>query len=274
MTTQLLFYKNAAPVTAKAHKDLAVRTGENYAFATKVNSVPLTAIEFSAAAAQYPIVFAGTDDKVMPAVILGVQDSQNLYVDGDGNWTGGYIPAFVRRYPFVFSTDKDNQNFILHIDESFEGCNRENKGERLFDADGNQTQYLQNILRFLQEYQGQFRRTEAYCKRLMDLGLLQPMQAQFNLADGEKRSLSGFMAINREKLREIADADLRQMFETDELECTFLHLHSMRHFNAMLPQMVQKDDGGDTGEETKARPASSASKAKSTPEKQKEKEKA
>lgn len=240
MATQLLFYKNAVPVTVKAHKDLAVRTGENYAFATKVNSVPLTAIEFSAAAAQYPIVFAGTDDKVMPAVILGVQDSQNFYVDEDGTWTGGYIPAFVRRYPFVFSTDEENQNFILHIDENFAGCNRDNKGERLFDSDGNQTQYLQNILRFLQEYQGQFRRTDAYCKRLMELELLQPMQAQFNLADGEKRSLSGFMAINREKLREIDDTTLRQMFATDELECTFLHLHSMRHFNDMLSHIVPK----------------------------------
>ena len=267
MATQLLFYENAVPVTVKAHKDLAVRTGENYAFATKVNSVPLTAIEFSAAAAQYPIVFAGTDDKVMPAVILGVQDSQNFYVDSDGAWTGGYIPAFVRRYPFVFSTDQDNQNFILHIDEGFAGCNRENKGERLFDAEGNQTQYLQNTLRFLQEYQGQFRRTEAYCKRLMDLDLLQPMQAQFNLADGEKRSLSGFLAINREKLREVDDDALRQMFATDELECTFLHLHSMRHFNDMLSHIEPGSSGKENPDgETKNK---SSKKGKSKPEKEK-----
>lgn len=174
----------------------------------------------------------------MPAVILGVKESENFYVDEDGKWTGGYIPAFVRRYPFVFATDKDNRNFILHVDETFEGCNRDGKGERLFDSDGNQTQYLQNILRFLQEYQGQFRRTEAYCQRLMDLDLLQPMQAQFNLADGARRSLSGFMAINREKLRKLGDDDLRQMFDTDELECTFLHLHSMRHFNDMIGQIA------------------------------------
>lgn len=183
-------------------------------------------------------MFAGTAEKVMPAVILGVKESENFYVDEDGKWTGGYIPAFVRRYPFVFATDKDNRNFILHVDETFEGCNRDGKGERLFDSDGNQTQYLQNILRFLQEYQGQFRRTEAYCQRLMDLDLLQPMQAQFNLADGARRSLSGFMAINREKLRKLGDDDLRQMFDTDELECTFLHLHSMRHFNDMIGQIA------------------------------------
>ncbi|MGD9479343.1 SapC family protein [Shinella sp. G-2] len=239
MATQLLFYERATLVTAKAHRDISVRSGAGYGFAQKVNSVPLTAIEFAAAAAHYPIVFAGVEDRVMPAVILGAKPSENYFVDGEGKWkAGAYIPAFVRRYPFVFSTDPDNKNFLLNIDESYEGINRDGRGERLFDSDGNQTVYLQNILRFLQEYQGQFRRTEAYCKRLKDLGLLQPMQAQFNLADGEKRSLSGFQAVDREKLKSLSDADLRAMFNTDELECTFLHLFSMRHFQTMLGHFV------------------------------------
>ncbi|WP_138466704.1 SapC family protein [Poseidonocella sp. HB161398] len=233
--TQLLFYETARPVTPRAHGDLYVRTGGQYRFARSVNSVPLTAVEFSAAAAHYPIVFAGTAEKVMPAVILGVKADQNFHVSEEGTWRqGSYVPAFVRRYPFVFSTDAENRNFILNIDESYEGCNREGRGERLFDAEGRQTIYLQNILRFLQEYQGQFRRTEAYCKRLLDLGLLKPMQAQFKLPGGAQRSLSGFMTVDREALKKIADSDLRSMFDTDELECTFLHLFSMRHFQSML----------------------------------------
>jgi hypothetical protein len=244
MATQLLFYENARPVTVSEHGDLSVRSGGSYAFASKVNSVPLTAVEFAAAAAHYPIVFAGNEDKVMPAVILGAKDQV------DGTWKAGtYIPAFVRRYPFVFSTDRDNKNFILNIDESYEGCNREGRGERLFDADGKQTVYLQNILRFLQEYQGQFRRTEAYCKRLMDLALLKPMQAQFNLPSGERRSLSGFMTVDREKLGEIGDEPLRRMFETDELECTFLHLFSQRHFQTMLGQFAETPAAGAPAED-------------------------
>ena len=117
---------------------------------------------------------------------------------------------------------------------------------------------MQNILRFLQEYQGQFRRTEAFCKRLLDLELLQPMQAQFNLADGAKRSLSGFMSVDREKLRAIGDEALRQMFDTDELECTYLHLFSTRHFQSMLGQFAddvgassRDEDSGSAPEDTK-----------------------
>lgn len=234
MPTQQLFYKTAVPVTAQRHKDWSVKTGETYSFAAEVNSVPVTAIEFAQAAAEYPIVFAGTEKSVMPAVILGVKENENLYVGPDGKWLGSYIPAFVRRYPFVFSQDDAGTTFTLHIDETFSGCNQAGRGERLFDADGAQTQYLGTVLGFLQEYQGRFRRTQAYCDRLMELGLLQPMQAQFTLSSGEQRSLSGFMVIDRAKLKALPADVVADMLSKDELECSFLHLASLRHFQDML----------------------------------------
>lgn len=238
MATQLLFYNTAVPVSQEKHGALSVKTGNSYAFSKEVNSVPLTAVEFSLAAAEYPIVFAGNEESVMPAVILGARENENLFVGEDGLWKGKYIPAFVRRYPFVFSSDKSGKQFILNIDEGFEGVNGDGRGERLFDSDGTQTQYLKNVLNFLQEYQAHFQRTQAYCKRLKELDLLQPMQAQFNLAEGEKRSLSGFQVVNREKLKEIGQEDLAKMMKTDELECTFMHLYSLRHFNDMVGLMA------------------------------------
>ncbi|MFB9174936.1 SapC family protein [Roseibium salinum] len=211
-----------------------MKAGATYEFAKEVNSVPLTAIEFAQAAAEYPIVFAGNEDAVMPVVVLGAQQTENLFVGENGEWLGKYVPAFVRRFPFVFSTDKSGRTFILHIDEDFKGCNREGRGERLFDNDGEQTQYLKNVLNFLQDYQARFQRTKQYCDRLKALELLQPMQAQFNLNTGERRSLSGFMTVNRDKLKNLSAEDLQNLFNNDELECTYLHLHSLRHFSDML----------------------------------------
>lgn len=266
MTTQLLFYNEARPVSVERHKDLSVKTGATYRFAKNVNSVPLTAIEFGQAAAEYPIVFAGTGEAVMPAVILGAQQTENLYIDEAGAWQGRYVPAFVRRYPFVFSTDKAAKNFILHIDESFEGCNREGRGERLFDNDGQQTQYLRSTLSFLQDYQARFQRTREYCDRLKSLGLLQPMQAQFNLSSGERHSLSGFMTVDREKLKAISTEDLVTMFGNDELECTYLHLHSLRHFGNMVERMPARAPVKpvEAVEEDAARPGKKASRAASS----------
>lgn len=234
MATQQLFYRTAVPVNAQRHRDWSVKTGESYGFAAEVNSVPVTAIEFAQAAAEYPIVFAGSGDAVLPAVILGVRENENLFVGPDGKWLGKYIPAFVRRYPFVFSQDAEGKTFTLHIDETFSGCNQAGRGERLFDADGTQTQYLGTVLGFLQEYQGRFMRTQAYCRRLQELNLLQPMQAQFTLNTGEQRSLAGFMVIDRARLKALPADVVADMLSKDELECSFLHLASLRHFQDML----------------------------------------
>jgi hypothetical protein len=40
---------------------------------------------------------------MMPVVLLGMRDKENLYVNESNQWEAKYIPAFIRRYPFVFS---------------------------------------------------------------------------------------------------------------------------------------------------------------------------
>jgi hypothetical protein len=240
MAVQQLFYETAVPVSFNRHKNYSVKTGDTYSFARKVNSVPVTAIEFALAAAEYPVVFAGSEGNTTPAVVLGARDGENLYVGEDGSWQGKYIPAFVRRYPFVFAQDKEGKNFILHVDEHFEGMNEAGRGERLFDSTGEQTQYLKGILNFLQDYQARFQRTKAFCRRLEELKLLQPMQAQFNLNTGEQRMLSGFMTIDREKLKALPGDTLADMARKDELECAYLHLASLRHFRGMLERFAPK----------------------------------
>src|SRR6266436_3056419 len=119
-----------------------------YSFRAKVNSVPLMAVEFPQAAAEYAIVFAGSPENVMPAVILGLRRDENLYLSGGADWVAKYKPAFVRRYPFVFSNTPDAQRFLLCIDEAFSGLNREGRGQKLFDGEDKPTTYVDNMLKF------------------------------------------------------------------------------------------------------------------------------
>lgn len=108
--TQLLIYETAVPVSKARHADCSVNTGSGYAFSRKVNSVPLMAVEFPAAAPEYAIVFAGKDGVIMPSVILGMRGNENAYLDSDDGWKATYLPAFVRRYPFVFSASEGRQD--------------------------------------------------------------------------------------------------------------------------------------------------------------------
>lgn len=239
MTKQLLIYERAVTVTQGQHGDVSVKTGNDYSFARGVNSVPLMAAEFDPASAEYAIVFAGEGKDIMPAALLGVRDSENLYVDEAGVWNAKYIPAFVRRYPFVFSSQDDGARLTLCLDEDFHGVNRRGVGERLFDADGERTQYLQGVLGFLQAYQVQFEATRAFCGRLVELNLLEAMQAQFVLKGGQRITLSGFMAVSRERLRALPGDALARLAAAGDLDLIYAHLHSQRNFTPTAERIVR-----------------------------------
>jgi SapC len=260
MTTQLLIYETAVPVSSGRHGKCSVEAGNSYGFTRKVNSIPLMAVEFPQASVEYAIVFAANGDDVVPVVILGARQNENLYLSADDQWQAKYVPAFVRRYPFVFSTSEDGETFTLCVDEAFPGLNYLGRGNALFGEDGKPTPYVDNVLKFLQEYRAQFVRTQAFCKKLQELNLLEPMQAQFTLGTGEKMSLGGFMTVDRKRLKALGGDTLAELANTDELELIYLHIQSMQHFADVKDKLVLQvaKPGADGATEASAAPAEEA----------------
>jgi hypothetical protein len=238
LAKQLLIYESAVPVSDARHRHVSVAAAGDHAFSAGINAVPLMAVEFLHAAAEYVIVFTDSGGEVLPAAVLGVRDQQNLYLSAERQWQARYVPAFIRRYPFVFSRSDDGQTFTLCIDESHPGVNREGRGERLFGDDGKPSAYVERVLRFLQEYQAQFERTRAFGRRVKELGLLEPMQAQLVTPQGDKLSLSGFFGVRREQLRALSDETLGSLARSDELELLYLQMHSMRNFEDVKDRLV------------------------------------
>lgn len=227
MTAQMLFYESAVPVRSGRHHDCSVEV-RDYAFCRKVNSVPLTVVEFRSAAGEYPIVFVDAGVSVRPAVVLGLRQEENLWISPEGEWLGRYIPAFVRRYPFVFSTGGE-ERFVLCVDEAFQGFNREGRGEPLFTPDLQPSAYVGRVLNFLQDYRAQFLRTQVFCDGLRDLDLLEPMHARVS-GDGVRFALGGFSVVSRDRLKRLPGERLAVLAGSDELELLYLHLHSLRNF--------------------------------------------
>ncbi len=248
MPTQLLIYETAVPVSNGRHAKCAVDAGRGYAFTRRVNSVPLMAVEFPQSAPEYAIVFAQSGDGVMPVVILGARPNENLYLAEDDSWSATYVPAFIRRYPFVFSPSADGKTFTLCVDEAFQGLNYQGRGNALFTEDGKHTPYVDKVLKFLQEYRAQFLRTQAFTNKLKELDLLEPMQAQFTLGTGQKMSLGGFQAVSRTRLKALPAEKLAELVATDELELVYLHLQSMRNFTAVKDRLLVTEVGNSATE--------------------------
>ena len=239
MATQLMFYERVTPISSQQHRNWCVEGGDHYEFARHVNSIPLVAVEIPHAAREYTIVFAAAGESVVPFVILGIKDQENLYITDAGGWSADYIPAFVRRYPFVFSETADGK-FTLCVDESWDGCNQEGRGQRLFDEQGERTPFLDKLLSFHSDYQRNAQMTKNYCDKLKELDLLDAKEANFTLANGEKAKLRGFMAVSREKLHALPAETLSELAKTGALEVTYAHLLSMNNLSLVANRVAKR----------------------------------
>jgi hypothetical protein len=238
MTAQLLIYQSAVPVSQEAHGSVSVEAGDDYRFAAAVNSVPVMTVEFPMVASEYPIVFAQSGETLSAVVVLGLRDKENLLVAADGGWSGGYVPAFLRRYPFIYSQTED-QRRMLCIDETFPGVNQEGRGKRLFTDDGALTRYTQDMVSYLNDFETQNGATNRFCERLRALNILEPTQAEGTV--GETRwALQGFFAVSREKLRALPGDRLASLARDDDMELLHLHLHSLRNFNVLPRRLARR----------------------------------
>lgn len=221
------------------HRRRRVLPAHSFAFVQKVNSLYLAAAEFAEASRDYAIVFMrGPQQDIVPVAMLGLRARENLFVNGQAQWTGNYIPAIVRRYPFVLA-QLPGQAMGVCIDEAYEGWS-DDKGEPLFDAEGGNTPFLQNALDFLTRYQQEHQRTEEFCKRLEQAGLLTEMNAKADLTDGRSFTLSGVLVVDEKKLLALPDSVALSLFRSGELHLISLHLASLSNMKKLVDRMSER----------------------------------
>lgn len=230
-----LFYKKPVPLNKDQHGDLYMEPVNDFKHTIGTNSVYIAAVEFIKSAKDYPIVFGrNSDGSVFPAVLLGIQNSQNRFIGKQGEWLVDYIPAYVRRYPFILASNPGSSDtFAVCIDESYRGFNRKKKGQRLFEESGEESDILKQSIEFLRGYQNQIHITNVFCKNLKDSGILDPMQAKIT-KDGKERALGGFLCVNRERLKGLEPKKLAEFMMSDQLELIFAHLYSLNNLNKLV----------------------------------------
>ena len=243
--TEVLFYERPVPLNRADHRDLRIKPMPNVAFAAKVHSVPLAGVEFVPASRDIPVLFGGTSEEdAGPMALLGLRQNENLLVDDEGQWAQGtYVPAFVRRYPFILAEKPEGaegDDFTVFLDEAYPGFNTD-EGERLFNEDGSDTEMLKNAVGFLGEFQGQVAQTRAFMKEIRELGLLQPRNIQINsAAEGQGLTLNGLFVINEEKLRELDAETLQKLVKSGAMDWIYAHLMSLTNIERLIARLNQR----------------------------------
>jgi hypothetical protein len=225
----LMFYESVIPLDRERHRTLRLKPLPHQSFAAKTGAIPVVVGEFVDVSREYPIVFARDAKGDLSAVALvGSRSDENLFIDADGVWGARYVPAFIRRYPFIFGENGAGQ-LILCIDEACPAFSQD-EGELLFDAGGEPKPVLQKTLALLSEYQQQTALTAGFVRRIQEAGLLQERQMRANMPDGRSAALDGFLVVGEAQLRAATDAMLKTWFDSGELALIYAHLFSLGNF--------------------------------------------
>lgn len=235
--TTLLLYKDIQALNRDEHKALKLRAMEHCGFAGSTHLVPLAGLEFFQAAPHYPILFIGEGERLVPIALLGLKEGTNSYLDAQQRWqTDTYIPAFVRRYPFVLAQD-DAHNFTVCFDAAYEGWN-EGEGRELFVEEGGNSAFLDEMIDFLQNFSAEMERTRLFVLKLEELGLLAKRTLQLTHSSGETFVLSDFLAVDEEKFLALDDAQVLELHKTGFLGWIYAHLMSLGNANRLFTRMV------------------------------------
>ena len=240
------FYQKVVTLNSNTHRNLKFDASKvNFTFVRDTTAVLLGSIEFAEAAREYPIVFIRAQDgKMRPVALLGVRTGENLYVDEQGKWDAHYIPAFVRRYPFVMAEGGAAGQLLVCIDEACPALNGE-KGEVLIDEAGNLQPRMNEVMQFLQNFQNEFARTELLAQQLEELGLFVQQGARFDTPNGQTFQLNDFYLIDEAKFGQLADDKLPALFRSGALGMAYLHLASLGNMRRLLDRIkppVQKHE--------------------------------
>ena len=203
-----MFFRAPQPIDATRHAKAGLVAVKDLSFAKGTNSISINAVEFFEAAKYYPIVFT-LGEVPLPGVIVGMEQ-QNYFIDRKGHWKADtYIPAYVRKYPFLFLDVPEQKQLVLCVDEGAPQY-REKGGKdipALFEGAA-PSELCRNALEFCKSYHQHYLNTCAFGEDMKRTGLLEPMQSSMKLSNGRSISLSGFYTIDEKRVAELPEATI------------------------------------------------------------------
>ena len=153
-----------------------------------------------------------------------------MFVRDDGNWEPGtYLPSYLRRYPFATAVG-DNEQFAVVIDRASDAVS--DNPERPFFKDNVVSEQTQSMIEFCKRFELEHRRTKQFCNQLVELGLLSEQQVK--APNDESKIIANFVGVDIQKLNDISDEVLRDIYQSGFLGNIFAHLFSLENWNRLL----------------------------------------
>jgi len=239
-----MFYNDLMPLNSRDHATWKAKNADTAPWLVGQHAIPLTAEEFPQAARHYPIIFASGDNPV-PLALMGLNEGVNVFVDETGKVTQPiYIPAYVRRYPFLLAKlNPSSEELSLCFDPSSGLLGDSHEGQDLF-TDSQPSEATKAALGFCEQFEQAGQRTQAFIDELKKHDLLMEGEVAIQQEGNEQPFIyRGFQMINQEKLREIRGDVLRGWAQSGLLPLLYAHLFSLELISQIFGAQVQLGKG-------------------------------
>ena len=237
-----MFYNAIEPLNSGQHSKMRVRQIDKPSFVAHTHAIPVTVDEFGLAQRHYPLVFSVGDNPI-PIALMGLNEGVNVFLDPDGIPLDGsvYIPAYIRRYPFLLARlNNESDELSLCFDPTSNAIGEFAEGEALFTEDGQPSDATKAILEFCEQFETAGQRTSAFMEDLKKSGLLMDGEVAIQPEGYEQPFIyRGFQMIDEEKLRELRGDELRKMNQNGMLPLIYAHLFSLSQMREVFGRQLQ-----------------------------------
>jgi hypothetical protein len=237
-----LFYNALEPLNLEQHGKMNVRGITSMPELGRTHAVPLTVDEFALVQRHFPIVFS-VGDAPVPIALMGLNEGVNVFLDEDGRSTDPnlYIPAYLRRYPFLLAKLRpDSDELSLCYDPTSGAVGDFTDGEPLFDGD-QPSAATQAILQFCEQFEAAGLRTNAFVEDLQKSDLLMDGEVAIQPEGSEQPFVyRGFRMVDEEKVRNLRGDELRKMNQNGMLPLIFAHLFSLTQMRDVFARQMQQ----------------------------------
>jgi SapC len=221
---------NLQPISRERHASQRFKRNPNYNYATHDAVTSLVVQELPQATLHLSIAFLASEGTFTPVALQGLQPGKNLFVDQNGQWLAGYVPAAYKAYPFVLANTAEGQQ-VLCIDEA-SGLLSQTEGDPFFAEDNQPGQTVGEVFAFLKQHAANSQSTARICADLQKHNLIQPWPIKLQGETGEQ-VVEGLYRIDEAALNQLPAEAFMELRNTGALLCAYCQLLSMQHIQTL-----------------------------------------
>ena len=260
---------NFALLNNVEHQDVKIITERSARYGDNLMHAPVFPFEFRRVQAFYPILLQ-QDSKggFQPVALFGFEQGENLFLDSSlhargspsrspaegslhargspsrspaegSGWQAAYIPAMLRREPFLIGFQKPQDPSegdmmrVLSLDMDHPRVNTE-VGEALFHPLGGRTDFLEDAANLLEAIYEGLEHGKAFVGALQEQDLIEAVTLEIPLRDGSRNQLLGFHCLAEEKVQALSGDVLGAFQEKGFLMPLFMILASMGNIQHLI----------------------------------------